>query len=200
MSYFDIWCLPLPQFQTHDDDMSIVHLYVSFKNFFAFLRFILEGDAIIFTCPGLKTWWEHHHSRNFQKELMLFRSSTKPSMLVGAFKQEFYFPFHIIYIYGIILLIDELILFKIFRGWLLHHQPDGKWSIYRWFSHWNLHFLGDFPFFGRATNKSSEEQCAVWHGPVGALHGSGLRAGDGDVLGKSRTAWQKGRLVKFSHD
>jgi hypothetical protein len=53
--------------------MSIVHLYVSFKNFFAFLRFILEGDAIIFTCPGLKTWWEHHHSRNLQKELMLLQ-------------------------------------------------------------------------------------------------------------------------------
>ena len=47
----------------------------------------------------------------------------------------------------------------------------------------------------RPRHEKIQEQCAVWHGTLGALHGSGLRAGDGDVLGKSRTAWRKGLLA-----
>ena len=44
--------------------------------------------------PGITqigSWWiQLEHRKN-----NVFRSSTKPSMLVGAFKKEFYFPFHI---------------------------------------------------------------------------------------------------------
>ena len=47
---------------------------------------------------------------------------TSYSLLVGGFKHEFYFPFHI---WDVILPIDELI----FSRWLLHHQPEKLWKI-----------------------------------------------------------------------
>ena len=45
------------------------------------------------------------------------------SYLVGGFKHDFYFPFHI---WDVILPIDELIFFKMVKT----HQPDMMYDIY----------------------------------------------------------------------
>jgi len=65
------------------------------------------------------------HNQYIYSSLYIYTQSfdvTSYSLLVGGFKHEFYFPFHI---WDVILPIDELI----FSRWLLHHQPEKLWKI-----------------------------------------------------------------------